>query len=168
MARPSLSSGIIQQIGPYNTFEYNTLYFNDSEQVSNISVTVTSDDIFKRILTWHFYKGDGKTFKIRWLKRRIMRFLNGVNGTAPNVDNTQQVSISFGVGNQVNITLITQIVTLTGGAIYDMFEFNTVPYNQTYYDVADVAPLDSLYLVEGINTGVLELPFQCQYVVTVG
>ena len=40
-----------------------------------------TDDVFKRILTWHFYKGDGKNFSVRWLKRRIWRFLQGANGT---------------------------------------------------------------------------------------
>ena len=28
-------------------------------------------------MTWHLYKGDGKTFNTRWLKRRVMRFLTG-------------------------------------------------------------------------------------------
>ncbi len=168
MARPYLSSGFIRQIGPYNTFAFDTLAFNQSSQVSNVSVQVTSDDIFKRILTWHFYKGDGKVFNVRWLKRRIMRFINGVNGTAPNVDQTYQVSVSFGLDYQVNITLIDKFVRLTGGVVYDMFQFNTFAFNQTTYSTTSVPPLDSTYLIEGMQNGVLELPFQFTYVITVG
>ena len=57
------------------------------------TVYTTSDDIYQRLLTWHFYKGDGKIFSIKWLKKRVMRFLIGANGTAPLLDYTYPVSI---------------------------------------------------------------------------
>ena len=168
IARPYLSSGLIRRVGAYNTFAFNTISYNTSKAVSNVQVAITSDDVFKRIITWHFYKGDGKVFNVRWLKRRIMRFINGVNGTAPDVDDTSQVSVSFGVGNQIDITLITQIVTRVKKSSYNSFSFNTVSFNGGTYSVRAVPPLDSTYLVEGIKTGVLELPFQFTYTVTVG
>jgi len=80
--RPTLSSGRFRSVGPYNTAAYNTLPYNALRQLGPKNVTVTSDDIFKRIITWNFYKGDGNRFNVRWLKRRIMRFLLGVNGSA--------------------------------------------------------------------------------------
>ena len=168
IARPYLSSGLIQQLGPYNTVAFNVLAYNQSKAQSNVQVAITSDDTFKRIITWHFYKGDGKVFNVRWLKRRIMRFINGVNGTAPNVDDTSQVSVSFGVGNQVDITIISRIVTLQTSSCYNAFAFNTTPFNGATYTTRNIPPLNSTYLVEGIRTGVLELPFQFNYTVTVG
>ena len=168
IARPYLSSGLIQQLGPYNTIAFNVLAYNQSKAQSNVQVAITSDDTFKRIITWHFYKGDGKAFNVRWLKRRIMRFINGANGTAPNVADTSQVSVSFGVGNQIDITLISRIVTPQKTSCYNSFAFNMIPFNGATYTTRNIAPLNSEYLVEGIRTGVLELPFQFTYVVTVG
>lgn len=129
----------------------------------------TTDDVFKRIITWHFYKGDGKVFTIRWLKRRIMRFLEGTNGTAPNIDQTYQVSVSFGVGNQVNITILSGIRTFLSGAIFNGFAMNTQAFNaiQTSF-----VPLTNFALAPvlkaAIEAGACELPFQYTYVVSIG
>jgi hypothetical protein len=105
MTRPTLFSGSNQDLGPYNTTELNLLAFNESRKVGASNVTVTTDDIFKRIMTWRLYRGDGKTFNVKWLKRRIMRFLNGVNGTDPIIDNTYGVSVTYGANRAVNIIL---------------------------------------------------------------
>lgn len=51
-------------------------------------------DVYKRILTWHLYKGDGFQFSTPWLKRRAHRFMNGVNGYLPVEDNTYDVSVT--------------------------------------------------------------------------
>ncbi len=75
-----------------------------------------SDDILKRALTWHFYKGDGKYFDVRWLKRRIMRFLQGVNGTDQGTSTTYDVNVTFGVG--YHATVNAGKVTITG-AVYN-------------------------------------------------
>lgn len=47
-----------------------------------------SDDLFQRVLTWNFYKGDGTVFSVQNLRRRIIRFLLGTNGVTWNVDQT--------------------------------------------------------------------------------
>lgn len=60
--------------------------------VISLANTSTSDDTYRRIITWAFYKGDGKVFTPTWLKRRINRFLNGANGT--DVVNDTQYNIS--------------------------------------------------------------------------
>jgi hypothetical protein len=95
MLRPTLSSGLNQNLGPYNTALYNQLVWNGYKAIGADNVTVTSDDIFKRIMTWRLYRGDGQTFNPQWLKRRILRFLNGPNGTDPVIDNTYSVSVSY-------------------------------------------------------------------------
>jgi hypothetical protein len=86
ITRPQLPAGQgIAPMGPYNSWAFNTLPFNGFRPGQAATYTSTSDDTFKRIITWAFWKGDGKTFTPSWLKRRINRFLYGVNGTdAPN------------------------------------------------------------------------------------
>ena len=97
-----------------------------------------------------------------------MRFLVGANGTAPNIDQTYQVSVTFGVGNQVNITLVTGERRVTGGALFNAFAPNTVPFNALETTFEPLAPLpNAAILKEAIDSGVLELPFQFTYVVTV-
>ena len=132
MLRPSLPSGFSRTIGPFNTYEFNEFPFDASEVTDPGPAYLTTDDIFKRILTWHLYKGDGKVFNIRWLKRRIMRFLYGVNGTAPNIDQTYPISVEFGADNSVTITI-----------------------QQGSQSIPDAGILQS-----AIDSGVLELPFQ--------
>lgn len=166
MVRPPLTSGRVYSIGPFNTYEFNVLNFNDLKKISKLISVYTSDDIFKRILTWHFFKGDGKTFNVRWLKRRIMRFINGVNGTAPDIDNTYQVSVSFGLNYQINITLVTGFRKLTGGALFNRFLLNTKPFNGYLTSFTAIPPLNSAALVEAMNSGILELPFQFTYIIT--
>lgn len=103
--RPTLSSGKNQNLGPYNTAVYNQLMWNGYKVIGATNVTVTSDDIFKRILTWRLYRGDGQTFNPQWLKRRIIRFLNGPNGTDPVIQNTYAVSVSFPSRFVINVVL---------------------------------------------------------------
>jgi hypothetical protein len=168
MMRPTLSSGRVLAKGPYNTFAYNTWPLNKLK-ITAPNVAVTTDDIFKRIMTWNFYKGDGTRFNVRWLKRRIMRFLEGVNGAAPNIDNTYIVSVTFGTGGFVSIRISSGSRVITGGAIYNRFAFNTQPFNglKTRY-IAGPNPLpDESMLKEAVDAGVLQLPFQFQWQITV-
>ena len=167
-ARPSLSSGLNRNLGPFNTWALNTLPFNAYKIVGPSNVTVTTDDIFKRIITWNFYKGDGKVFNIRWLKRRIMRFLYGTNGSAPNIDQTYQVSVTFGVANQINIQLISGVRRVTGGAIFDRFALNSMPFNAVKSAFTPLTPLpNAAVFKEAMDSGALQLPFQYEYIVSI-
>lgn len=84
MVRPgNLPQGGMPGVGPLNTFLVNGLVFNGFSPASGGGLFVTTDDIYKRVLTWHFYKGDGKQITIPWMKRRIFRFLYGQNGATP-------------------------------------------------------------------------------------
>lgn len=134
MPRPSLPTSTGRPVGPFNTFGMNqgAIPFNYYDVVGATPFFATDDDTYKRILTWLFFKGDGKVFTIPWLKRRVMRYLNGINGVNYNVDQTYPVSVSFGSGNTVNIDVGI--------------------YNPT--------------LQEAIESGILELPFQYDFVVT--
>lgn len=105
LVRPTLSSGQNKNLGAYNTALYNQIMWNGFKKVGNQDVTVTSDDIFKRIMTWRLYRGDGQTFNSEWLKRRIIRFLGGANGTDVVIQNTYSVSVTYPSRNQIDIVL---------------------------------------------------------------
>jgi len=166
MVRPSLSSGRNRDVGPFNTYAFNTLGFNVRKRIGPTDVTVTTDDIFKRIMTWNFYKGDGNEFNVRWLKRRIMRFLIGENGTAPNIDQTYVISVTFGPGI-ISIRLSVGARNILGGAIYNRFGFNRMAYNRLvtqFVSPPNPLPFTSVFK-EAMESGVLQTPFQ--YTVTV-
>ena len=169
ITRPSLSSGRNRNLGLFNTYRFNTLVFNGRKVIGPQNVTQVTDDLFKRIMTWDLYRGDGRTFSIRWLKRRIMRFLLGENGTAPNVDNTEQVSITFGVGNQVNITLLIGTRKWVSGSRFNKFKIGQgIPYNEVVTVYAALTPLpNTAVFKEAADNGILQLPFQYSYVITV-
>jgi hypothetical protein len=92
--------------GPYNTYQFNSLTINGDTLGQPSSFTPASDDVYRRVLTWHFYKGDGHQFTTPWLKRRITRFLNGPNGTdiLPGAQ-TYDVSVTFTGPRAAVITL---------------------------------------------------------------
>lgn len=78
--RPVLSSSMVVKLGGYNSNPYNTLAYNTLFYSSSGSSTVATDDIYKRVMTWNLYKGDGQVFSMGWIKNRISRFVNGVAG----------------------------------------------------------------------------------------
>lgn len=167
--RPILTSATSSIRGPYNTWAYNSITFNGRKVTNSGSpVFVTSDDIFKRCMTWNFYKGDGRNFTVRWLKRRVMRFLTGINGTSPPVPATYQVSVTFGVGNRVIIDIVSGLRRTTGGALFNRFAFNTKPYNDLESEFITFGTiLDASILAQAIASGVLQLPFQFNFIVQV-
>lgn len=166
LVRPALSSGQNRDVGPLDTWAFNTIALNARRVVGPQDVVATTDDVFKRIITWNFWKGDGRKPGVRWLKRRIMRFLVGAGGLAPNVDQTYQISVTFGVGNQVNIRLLAFTRRLVGGAVPNWFAFNTQPFNGAQTVGEALAPIpNAATLAEAILSGAVQLPFQYEYTV---
>jgi hypothetical protein len=104
--RPSLPGVPSTSVGPLNTYGPDFQVPLNTQTTTAGTSYVVSDDIYARLLTWHFYKGDGKTFNIQWLKRRIMRFMLGTNGTAPLISNTYPISLTFS-GHVATITCPT-------------------------------------------------------------
>ena len=93
ISRPALPASMgTRNLGDVNTFAANILTLNGYVKGQPGTYTATTDDTFRRIITWAFYKGDGKVFTPRWLKRRINRFLNGINGV--DVVNDTQYNVS--------------------------------------------------------------------------
>jgi hypothetical protein len=135
LKRPSLSTGSsFSPLGVYNTVPLNTTAYSQNIAGSpGISYQV-DDDYYKRILTWNFYKGDGFQPTTTWLKRRVYRFLNGVNGVAPTIPDTYSISVVF-----YNSNIIIHVPNSTAAQILDAamqdgvlnvpFEYN---YTVTY------------------------------------
>ena len=166
--RPTLSSGQNRALGPYNTWAYNTIPLNVHRILGPTDIAVTTDDIFKRILTWNLYRGDGNTFNIRWLKRRVLRFLLGPNGSAPNVDDTRGVSVLIGDGI-ITIVLTVGTRTITGGALYNRFGYNQMAYNRllTVFNAPPPALPNEAIFKEAMDSGALQVPFQYEFVVSI-
>jgi hypothetical protein len=102
----------------------------------------TPDDIYKRVLTWFFYKGDGFDFSIPWFKKRIARFLFGVDGTDISMPFTPTISVTF--------------------------DDTTTPQPTCTIAISSSSSLGSIatYFQAAIETGVLATPFRFQYTVT--
>jgi hypothetical protein len=100
--RPSLASGSNRYLGPPNTLWPNHPVFvpNKFKAVGPQNVVVTSDDIYKRIMTWNLSRIDDpqEPISIPWIKQRVMRFLYGVDGANVIPDNSYQISVVVGLG----------------------------------------------------------------------
>lgn len=107
VTRPSLGSPTqFSPLNVYNTVPYNTIAYNEDTENQPTNYYVVDDDIFKRIMTWNFYKGDGFQYTTTWLKRRVTRFIYGVDGTnIPNVADIYNVSVTYGSANAITITI---------------------------------------------------------------
>ena len=93
ITRPVISSLTVSTFGSMNSAPMNTLAMNRFVQRRSGTAQAADDDIYKRVLTWHLYKGDGLQMTIQWLKRRVARFLYGINGSDIQVDDLQNISV---------------------------------------------------------------------------
>ena len=166
--RPTLSSGRQKTIGPFNTIYFNQIAFNRIQRIGPKNVALTSDDIYKRIATWHLYRGDGFQFNVRWLKRRILRFLYGTNGTDYNGP-SYQISVEFGVNNQITITIVTGVRNIIRG-YFNSYTFNSTGYNQiiSKFRALGNKPQYADIFKTAMDNGALEMPFQYTISVIVG
>ena len=181
LARPLLPSGLIKTIGPYNTTPYNTIPYNELITLSPGTFYNTTDDVFKRILTWYLWRGDGFQFNVRWIKRRVERFLTGDNGNGGQSiagdpskaeyyppDRTYDISVTFGVDGEININLQTIQRMTIGGALYNFAPYNAFAYNdlQTVAVSLDVNPLVPIFKA-AVDSGALAFPFQLTPIVNI-
>jgi hypothetical protein len=166
MARPSLTYNFPTILGPYNTYEYNVQQYNEYVYEFPNNIALTDDDIYRRVLTWHFSKGDGKYFSVPWLKKRVMRFLFGTNGTNPNIDNTYQISVTFGANCDVTIRIVLIDRTIVSGTLYNdnVFQYNALQYNQLNTTAIDYPSLPNMVeFSDAVRSGILELPFMFKW-----
>jgi len=81
ISRPILSNQTKYVTSGYNSVPYDTLEYDGLLYESSGLSSIATDDIYKRVLTWILYRGDGQVFTMQWLKNRISRFINGPNGS---------------------------------------------------------------------------------------
>ena len=105
MPRPTLGVPFpFSPLGVYDTVPYDTTAYSQDVKTSPTNFYEVTDDYFKRILTWNFYKGDGFQYTTQWLKRRVTRFLYGVNGTdIPDIADIYNISVVYGSNNAITI-----------------------------------------------------------------
>ena len=131
LARPILTIGSATLVGgAYNENIYDSISYNTPTIVGGAALAPVSDDIYQRCLTWNLYQGDGRQFTINWLKRRCMRFLNGVNGISYPIDSTYLVSVQFSVGNIVTIAITHTFATASPSNLLAAQALQAVIYQQ--------------------------------------
>lgn len=184
MVRPTLPYGRSSSLGALNTYTTNRTPLNSLFAVfkkifgrigidfaigispvgvlvlSDAKNFVTSDDTFKRIMTWNLFRGDGRNFNIRWLKRRVKRFLTGQSGTDPGIDETYDVRVVLGPTNLINIICTGGTVKITGQPVCNKFACNRLPPNGTSVTYSTSR---GKLLRAAILSGVLQVPFQYRY-----
>jgi hypothetical protein len=131
IARPSVTTGGLKAVAAINSMPIDFMAINQRKVTSTELLQAISDDIFRRVITWNFYKGDGFVFNVQWLKRRVLRFMDGVNGVPPTLDQTYAVSVAitgrdFAVtvptGDPTNISLLNSLIN--SGACATPFQYN--------------------------------------------
>ena len=167
--RPVIGVGMEDVEGPLDTWTFDSIPVDGRVVIEKVSFIPTTDDLYRRILTWHLQKSTGKRFSVRWLKRRVMQFLTGVDGIPVVVGETNRVSVTFGVGNQVCITILRYRTTVVESAALDTFTLDSMPVDWIVLNNVVLGPqYDAAqafkYAVDG---GLLELPFQFDWVVAV-
>ncbi|WES88768.1 hypothetical protein [Dickeya fangzhongdai] len=164
---PILVSSQRQTYGPYNSALFNQLPFNGWKVVNKSQQVTVSDDLFKRIMTWNFYKGDGFNFTIPWLKRRIMRFLTGADGVDVVNDQRWSISVLFS-GSGASISVIKGYRKLTNSAIYNTHAFNARAYNQDTSALIKSTEYEYAALFkQAFDSGLLHMPFYQPVSVTI-
>ena len=169
MMRPVLGTVVTRYRGSYNTWMMNQLTMNGRQIQRTTTIIDTTDDIFRRLLTWHLWRGDGPYFTTRWLKRRVARFLTGADGGPGATDSTYRISVSFGLDGQVNITLLIRLTRVVRSMVYNGFMMNQMPMNWSvlaHTSLGTQYPLAQAFK-DAVDEGVLEVPFTNEWVVTV-
>lgn len=169
LSRPSIGVFLDQLQGTYNTYKLNTTQFNRGASAVNYTLT---DDQYKRLITWHFYKGDGKVFSITWLKRRIERFLFGINGTDYN-NPTYRISVSFLDPSTVLIFVPMSVFRMQRNSSgFNCFKPNGrgSVYNGSNAFSRTILPVFTslTFFKQAIDAKILELPFQFNFIVNTG
>lgn len=166
--RPTLFSNVPAADGPFATVAFAVEPFTTLDIQNNITnVAVTSDDVYKRIVTWHFYKGDGKNLSTTWLRRRITRFMFGANGTDfqgpfPNL------SVQW-TANQLTITIVSDWAVCSYPGTWACGSFADAPFcGLSALDAPQSVPALAPIFKEAVDTSALETPIQYSTTVRIG
>ena len=133
-----------------------------TKQIQAGTAVLVSDDVYKRALTWHLYLGDGKQMSMQWMKRRLARFLYGVDGTDISINELQNIQITF--------TTTTKYISAYGTAFYGSLAYGRIKKSSLVNDKIKITlpniPL-STQLKSLIDNKFLEIPFQVNLTVSI-
>jgi len=96
ITRPVFSSLVTSTLAGIDAYPINVADINGVIRTSSGTAVVASDDYYKRFMTWFLYLGDGRRFSVPWLRKRVARFLYGVNGGDITLSQTETVHILAG------------------------------------------------------------------------
>lgn len=162
--RPTLSSGGPRPIGPYDTTIYNTQPYDGFRFEVSAANFIADDQTYRAIIQWNTFKGDGVNFTMRWLKRRVERFLTG--DIFP--DNTFDISVKFTTDTDVLIAVSETNRGFAGGALFGQMIFNGQDFNEIDTNPSEhSATALARALKAAVNSGVLLLPFQYTFTVQI-
>lgn len=163
--RPALQNNVSDYNGPLNTFAFNQggMGFN-TIQLPTTKGNYVSDDIYKRVLTWQFYKGDGQVFNHLWLKKRILRFIFGNSGRDVAISSLQGIDVTKSTGlsaQDLDITIDTTRLNL-----FNVNDDGSFSYGTGSSTLPNIVQL-SQTLENALNSGACPLPFPFYYHVSV-
>ncbi|UGC97735.1 protein of unknown function DUF2612 [Pantoea phage PdC23] len=146
--------------GPYNMLTFNQLPVNGRKTVRTTQQVTTSDDIFKRIMTWNFYKGDGFHFTVPWLKRRVLRFLAGKNGLDILNDQQWNISVTFDGSGGITINVRSYYTTVTDSSAFGELGYDDQAFGEIDTEVSQVKDLQyATVFKQAFDNGLLHMPF---------
>lgn len=91
--RPVVSNQSTAFLAGFTAFPVSAVPLTGYRYTQNGTATVGSDDLYKRVLTWILYRGDGQQMTMFWLQKRIARFLYGANGSDVPLSTVHTVSV---------------------------------------------------------------------------
>jgi hypothetical protein len=165
IARPVIGPEVQSVFGPLNTWGANWLVpmwdtFSATMEVSfglNVyehydfqNLVLTNDDVYRRVISWHFFKADGNYFSASFLKRRVWRFIWGKDGkhwdwvdptlggehptniwpgsvSDPDdefIADARQISVTMGANRSVVIRFVLGDRPIAGGALLNFLGCN--------------------------------------------
>ena len=160
--RPVIATDTSTSYGAMATYPMATQAMASFVRHLSGTAQIAPDDLYKRVLTWILYRGDGKQATIEWLRRRIARFLYGINGSDIYVGLITNVSISSN-----GVEVVGPLGTAALGTLY-MGELELVNFNSksnlsiTIPDLTISKSFTALF-----NAGFLPAPFQMKYSFTI-
>lgn len=157
--RPQLFSVVGALIGPLNSFAFNSSSIDFDGTTTGSTQIVVNDDIYQRVITWNFYKGDGQIFNIPWLKRRILRFLFGSNGQDVLIASTYGVSVSI---SGINIT----ISIITGNLLGVQTVNGVIQYGNGGGSISNILAISNI-LKNAVQSQATPLPFAYNFTINV-
>ena len=167
ISRPVISTASSTEYGEWNTAPWNTLPWNGFVIDISGQNQIASDDIYKRLMTWILYRGDGVQMTMQWLRRRVARFIYGVNGTDIDVGMLQNVSISATGGTTSNIIAGTNSAATNSMATNSATAKTGSSAPSSIYNITIPNLPTSQSFSVLFKAGLIPFPLQMQFEVTI-